>query len=254
MAPRARRGDDDVHVLELGLDRVEARSAAAEAAREPLGPLDGAVGDEDALNPARDQVHGGEVAHLPRAEHEDAPSLERPEDALGELGRRGGDGGRVLPDGRFAPHPAAHAEGLAEEAVHQLPRRSRLLRSLVGAAHLAENLCLAGDHRVEARRHAEEVHRGRLVGQRVERRGDLALAQFPERCELREGSLLGGLGIVVDDVELGAVAGGERDRLALLTGQPADELRVLRRADVELLAELDGGPVVRGADEDEVHG
>jgi hypothetical protein len=98
------------------------------------------------------------------------------------------------------------------------------------------------------------VHRGRLVGQRVERRGDLALAQFPERCKLREGSLLGGLGIVVDDVELGAVAGGERDRLALLTGQPADELRVLRRADVELLAELDWGPVVRGADEDEVPG
>jgi hypothetical protein len=97
------------------------------------------------------------------------------------------------------------------------------------------------------------VHRGRLVGQRVKRRCDLALAQSPERGELGEGPLLGGLGILVDNVELRAVAGGERDRLTVLTRQPADELRVLRRADVELLAKLHGSPVMRCTDEDEVH-
>ena len=177
-----------------GLHRVETRGPAAEAQPSPLGPLDGAVGDEDALHPARDEVHGGEVAHLPRAEHEDAPAFEVAEDALGELGRRGGDRGRVLPDGRLGPDPPADAQGLAEEPVHQLPRRSGLLRGLVGAAHLAEDLRLAGDHRVEARRHAEEVHRGRLVGQRVERGSDLALLRPPKRRELRERTLLGASG------------------------------------------------------------
>jgi hypothetical protein len=59
--------------------------------------------------------------------------------------------------------------------------------------------------------------------------------------------------MLVHDVELGAVARRERHRLAVLGSQPADELRVLGRADVEQLAELHGSAVVRGADEDEMH-
>src|SRR6185369_3709600 len=50
VATRAGRGDDDVHLLELGLHRVEARGAAAEAAGEPLRSFDRAVDDEDALD------------------------------------------------------------------------------------------------------------------------------------------------------------------------------------------------------------
>ena len=85
---------------------------------------------------------------------------------------------------------------------------------------------------------------GRLVGKRVEGRRDLALGETAQRRELCEGALLRSLGIVVDHIELGAVAGGERHRLSLPAREPAHELRVLRCAHEEPLPKLDGRPVM----------
>ena len=67
---------------------------------------------------------------------------------------------------------------LPEHAVEQQARRARLVRG----AHLAEDLALARDERVEARGDAEQVQRGRLVAQPVERGLDLRLERG-ERCD-----------------------------------------------------------------------
>ena len=86
---------------------------------------------------------------------------------------------------------------------------------LVRGAHLAEDLALAGHERVEPGRDAEEVQRGGLVVQAVERVLDLRLERG-ERCDRARFGVLGVLG---GDVELGAVARREADGLAELAAR-----------------------------------
>ena len=100
---------------------------------------------------------------------------------------------------------------LPEELVEERARRA----GLEGRPHLAEDLALAGNERVEPGGDTEEVQRGRLVAEAVERGGEVVAAVA---CELRERpdrELLDVL--LLDEIELGAVAGGEDDRLAVET-------------------------------------
>ena len=137
-----------------------------------------------------------------------AAAVEVAEHLLGERCRRRRHRRGALADRRLRAHLAAGMERLAEDAVEQLRRRARL----VGGAHLAENLALARDERVEAGRDAEEVQRGGLIAQAIERGLDL-------RLELRERGDRAPLGLVRvlgHDVELGAIARREADGLAEL--------------------------------------
>ena len=130
------------------------------------------VRDDGDVRPARDEVPRRRLAHLPGAEHEHPPSREIVEDLLRERGggrrhRRG-----ALADRRLEPHPAAGVQRLPEELVEERAGRARLERG----PHLAEDLALAGDERVEAGGDAEEVQRRRLVPQSVERGGEVGAA------------------------------------------------------------------------------
>src|SRR5262249_60947450 len=78
-----------------------------------------------------------------------------------------GDRDRALADRRLAADALAHLERVAEEPVEQRPDRVLLLGELERRAHLALDLALADDHRVEARGHPEDVRRGAVVAQRV---------------------------------------------------------------------------------------
>jgi hypothetical protein len=93
-------------------------------------------------------------------------------------------------------------------------RSCRRAARLVGALDLALDLVLADDHRLEARGHAEQLARGVAVARRVDQLGQLgradpgvareqARARRPRRAPDRH-----------DEVELGAVAGRDHDRLA----------------------------------------
>ena len=131
-------------------------------------------------------------------------------------------------------------ERLPEEPVEHRPARA----GLVGGPHLPEDLALARNERVEPGRDAEEVQSRVLVAQPVEL--DLPGA---ERCDR---ACLGLVRIAAHEVELGAVAGREADRLA-----PIGE----RRGKVGRGLEVDRDPLpvlhrrepVRRADEDEAH-
>src|SRR5262249_16130231 len=73
----------------------------------------------------------------------------------------------------------------------------------------------------------------------------------PERLEGNRRILLGLIGVGRDQIKLGAVAGREADRLALLGRQPGGQrLRVLA-VERDLLAQLHRCVVMGGTDEDE---
>ena len=116
-------------------------------------------------------------------------------------------------------------------------------------AHLAEDLALAGDERVEPGRDAEEVQRGRVVAQAVERRLHLGL----ELGERRDGGSLRGVDVRCGEVELRAVARREAHGFAAVRRQPLRKRRRGVAIERDALAQLERSVVVRGADEDEAH-
>ena len=123
-----------------------------------------------------------------------------------------------------------------EEPVQERSGRA----GLVGGAHLAEDLSLAGDERVEPRGDAEQMQRRGVIAQPVERRLDLGL----ERDERIDRGALGGLPVLRRDIELGAVARREADGLA----ERAGERRRMGPVERDALAELYGRAVMRCAD------
>ena len=88
----------------------------------------------------------------PGADQEDPARGEIAEVALGELDRDRWDRDALLPDRGLGPDALAGREGAAEHPVQDRTGRALDQRQLVGALHLALDLGLAEDHRVEARR------------------------------------------------------------------------------------------------------
>ncbi len=131
---------------------------------------------------------------------------------------------------------------LPEDAVEQRPDRPEL----VSEPHLAENLALARDERVETGRDPEEVMSCGPVLEPVERGLDLR----PERGQCGDRGELGLLRIVGGEVELGAVAGREAGGLASVRGEPRSERVRVVAPERDLLTQLDRSVVMRGADED----
>ena len=72
-----------------------------------------------------------------------------------------------------ASAPLAHLERLAEEAVEDRPGGALLGARAPRRAHLALDLALADDHRVEAGGHPEELGRRAVVAQHVAGAGEL---------------------------------------------------------------------------------
>ena len=133
---------------------------------------------------------------------------------------------------------------LPEEVVEQRAGRA----GLEGAPHLAEDLALARNERVEPGGDTEEMHRRRLVPKPVERGGEIVAAVARELGHGRDGLRLGVL--LPREVELGAVARREDDRLAAqLLDQPLGEGAARVEVERDALPQLDRSAVVRDADE-----
>ena len=196
-AGRARRRDDDVGARELpSLERSRADGRVLLFAVSTISA------------PRVRRLRAACSPTLPAPISRIRQPVEIAEHLLGERGGRRRDRRGALADRRLRAHLAAGVQRLAEDAVEQRPGRARL----VGGAHLAEDLALARHERVEPGRDAEEMERGSLVAQAVERGLDLRL----ELGERRDRALLGLVGVLRDDVELGAVARREADGLAEL--------------------------------------
>ena len=199
------------------------------------------LASEHDLRAARPQIARGLLADLADADQQDAAAVEVAEHLLGERRGRRRDRRGALPDRRLRPHLASGMQRLAKDAIEQQPGRTRL----VGGANLAEDLAFARDERVETGGDAEQVQRGSLVAQAIERGLDLRL----ELCERGDRALLGLAGVLRDDVELGAVARREAHGLTELERQRRGGLTIER----DPFAQLDRCVMVRGADKDEMH-
>ena len=244
MVGRARGGDDDVGELELGTDRVELDSLRTQALRELLAVGQRPVRDDRDVRSARHEVTRRRLADLPGTEHEHPPAGEIVEDLLRERGGRGRHRGGAFADRRLEPDTPPGVERLAEELVEERAGRAGLERG----PHLAEDLALTRHERVEAGGDAEEMQRRRLVAEPVQRSSQISASIAGELRERPDGELLGVL--VLDEVELGAIAGGEDDRLTLeLRGQRPARLEV----ECDALTQLDRSLVVRHACERQLH-
>ena len=110
-------------------------------------------------------------------------------------------------DAGVGVHPLADAQRLLGELVQHAPDRARARRGGVGVAELAEDLRLADDHRVEPRRHREQVLDGRARVVDVDVLGELG--QRHAGVARQHGGDVGEAAVerVDDGVDLDAVAG-----------------------------------------------
>ena len=141
-------------------------------------------------------------------------------------------------------------ERLAEEAVEQRAGGA----DLEGVPHLAEDLALARHERVEAGGDAEQVQRGAVVAEPVEHRSERRAVVAREREQRGARALVQVVArVVAREVELGAVARREHDRLAPVSASsPASAARAVG-VDRDALPQLDGRLAMRDADESEPH-
>ena len=198
--------------------RPPTRRASSSALRR------GAVGDDDLAHARAGERERHALAHLAGAEHEDAAVVERAEPAGRQRHRRRRHRHRVAADGGLGAGALAHLDRVAERAREQRSARLLMLGRLPRLAHLAEDLALADDHRVEAGGDAEEVRDrgvvvvrvdevGELVGIDARHVGEEVAHVLHRRVEQR------GVG-----VDLGAVARGEQHDLGEVLGT-AERLR-----------------------------
>ena len=217
------RGDDDVGLLELLGQLLEADRLAVEALGEADRAVVVAVGDEDGGDAAGDQRPGDELGGLAGADDEHPALGEVAERAPRQLDRDRGDREALLADLGLLADAAAGGERAAEEAVEDRPGGALDQGQLVGAFDLALDLGLADDHRVEPGGDPEEVVGGLDAAARVEVAEQLGGRDLRLPGEDAERRRLGFDRVGDDQVELGAVAGRDRRRLvdALGGGQLA---------------------------------
>ena len=180
-----------------------------EALCQPDRPVVAAVGHEHGLHASLAQGLGGELAILPRADHEHAPRVELPERAARQLDRHRRHRHPRAPDRRLGPGALASGERVAEQAVRDRPGGAFHQRELVRALHLTLDLRLAHNHRLEARRDAEQVPSGVHLARRVERAEQLGGRDARLARQRGQRGALGIHRIARHEVDLGAVAGGD---------------------------------------------
>ena len=142
--------------------------------RDVGGALERAVRHHERPGAAWRGAARGELAHRPRAEQERRLVVEAIEDVAGELDGRGADRHGLLGDPGLAcgcASPPRTTCGSSDAAPGRRRRAAAATRVLL--LQLAEDLRLAHDHRVEARRDPEEMPDRLAVAVGVEAPGQL---------------------------------------------------------------------------------
>ncbi len=253
VAGRARRADHEVGELQVAPEILERHGRTVELARELDGAIERAVREHQRADAVRLEMPRDELRHLARADQHRGLVRERLEDLQREVDRDRADGDAPRRDAGLGAHALRDRERLVEDAVEDGAGRARLGGEVVEALQLAEDLRLADHHRVEARRHAEEMADGVAVVMDEEmlregRRRDAALA----REELADRP---GYGIVVapERERFDSIAGRDERRLlhAVDRREPRERRRQRAVLEREPLAQLDRRRVMVQADDPE---
>ncbi len=141
-------GDDDVGAVGLLVELVERNHACgdrrgAERVGDLLGAVFGAVADEQRGAALLDEVAGGEVGHLARADEQDGLGVQRAEDLPGELGGDRGDGDGGAADLGFGADLFGNGEGTLKKGVERRLDGADFPADGPGLLDLAEDLGFA---------------------------------------------------------------------------------------------------------------
>ena len=173
------------HVTTTSLSaNASASSSKATTSPETLGgeratPVGRPVGDGDVGGPRLAQRRGDPGAHVAGADDEHASSGKAAQPIDGEFDSGVTDRCRAPSDRRLGACSFAGTHGVAEQQVERRPGSSAVDGRLPRRLHLAEDLTLAEDERVESGGNLEEVRRRGIV---VER--DQVGMQLVERASL----------------------------------------------------------------------
>src|SRR5262249_12276125 len=154
-ALRRRRCDDDIRLHELRLELLERRGRRPEMRREVRRTLEAAVADTNRLRLLTERLRR-RFRHLARADEENGSIGEIAEDATCKIDRDARDADRAGAELRLGTNALRDGERAADAAREMASKRTGLDRGVVRVFDLAEDLRLAEDHRVEARRDAED--------------------------------------------------------------------------------------------------
>ena len=130
--------------------------------------------DRHLLDALRFHVQRRQLAHFAGADDEDRPALEVAEDLARERDCREADRDGARGQSGFRADALARGERRMEQAVEDRADRLRAGGERVGFLHLAEDLRLADDERIEAGGDAEQMAGRVEIGQIVQVRRELA--------------------------------------------------------------------------------
>jgi hypothetical protein len=154
-------------------------------------------------------MRGAQFDHLTGADEENLLIGDTFEDPLTQAHRGSGHGDDIGPDRRRRPHFLGHREGVLKEFVQRRTKSARLLGNAYRLLHLAENLRLAENHRIEPTGNPKGMSNGIALGIGIEVRRDLMARQTmvvgePLRRRVRD---------IARNVQLGTIAGRQDRRL-----------------------------------------
>src|SRR4029079_9814650 len=152
---------------------LELNGLTVEACRQLHRALVRAVGYDHLLDLLLVQMCGGQLAHVTGAEKEDAKAFEVTEDFLRQLDRRVRNRNGVESDAGLAPDLLRNTECLLEDLLQKRIEAALLPCGMKCAADLSADRWLADDHRVQTRRHPEEMIHHFAVAKDVQIRFEL---------------------------------------------------------------------------------
>jgi hypothetical protein len=209
----AGRRDDDVGVNQRSFEILERMHAATDAGGQLLGASGRAVRD-DQVRALTLQRPRGQIRHFSRANQQHGSSRETFEDFLCVIDGHRAERHRIARDLGLAPHPPRDPVRALETGAQDRAGDARADRGFMRLLHLAQDLGLADDLRVQAGGDAEQMVDRLDVDANVEMRSELqlggarAVRQIP--AQRRDGRVrIGRRGIHLD-----AVAGRKQRRLA----------------------------------------
>ena len=252
---RPGRGHDHVGLAERGVEIGPGHDRAADLRGQRLGVRRGAAADRDPLRLLRGEVPRRQLGHLAGADDQHRGVLQVAADLARQAERRVADRHRALGQLGLAAHALAGGERGVEQAVEERAGRVLIGRRGVGLLHLAEDLRLADDQRIEPGGDAEQVAGGVGLGAGVDVRAQIVGRHRARRREEAGHRLVAVLEAVAGRVQLGAVAGREQHHLAerRIAGQRRHRVAEIAGRERQPLAQLDGRRVVAHAEDQESH-
>ncbi|MNZ40518.1 hypothetical protein D3C78_580400 [compost metagenome] len=214
--------DDDIAVDQLLGNVGQQYRMRTELFGQGAGPLQGAVGHDDAAHPLLVQVAGDQGNGFTGADQQRLATTQVTEDLLGQAHRGKGYRHRVFADGGVGAYLLGGTEGGLEKPPEQWADGPGFAGHGIGRLHLPEDLRLAEHQRVKPGGHPHHVPHGIVIFMDVGAGAQFIQAQLMIFGQPAQDTLCAQ--VVLLYIKLAAVA-GRKDRGFAAGGQSAELLQ-----------------------------